>query len=194
MPDQAAAASWHAKSILFRGKRLLLLCPAIMEREDGTSPAATATPADRNLLHYQIRVLVNGVAASKVQSILASGVSCAMVTRGCCLSTEAYESNFFVSTFDLVSCPKHLRLFTHISTSDTVLFLHHFQHSQRVPCFPATRLIIRVPSAWGDKATLPLSITARLPVCQRALPRQWLNPSPRRVRTLTSCRWLGEFP
>ena len=80
VPDQAAAASWHAKSISFRWKRLQLLCPATMEREDGTSPAATVTPADRNLLHYQVCVLVTGVAACTGQSILASSVSCA-VTR-----------------------------------------------------------------------------------------------------------------
>ena len=64
MPDQAAAASWNAKMILFRGKRLQLLCPATMEREDITAPSLLATSSGRHQLQYQVRILVNGVAAS----------------------------------------------------------------------------------------------------------------------------------
>ena len=48
MPDQAAAASWHAKTIMFRGKRLQLLCPATMERDDITVPSIPATSAGRH--------------------------------------------------------------------------------------------------------------------------------------------------
>uniref|UniRef100_A0AAV1TRX4 Uncharacterized protein n=1 Tax=Peronospora matthiolae TaxID=2874970 RepID=A0AAV1TRX4_9STRA len=137
MPDQAAAASWHAKMILFRGKRLKLLCPATMEREDITAPSLLATSSGRHQLQYQVRILVNGVAASTVQAILASSVACTVtsVSRGCPLGSEAYDSNFFVATFDMVSCPEQLKLVTHIATSETEIFLHHFRHFQRVPCF-----------------------------------------------------------
>ena len=64
MPDQAAAASWHAKTILFRGKRLHILCSATIERDDITAPLLPATSIGRHQLHYQVRFLVNGVAAS----------------------------------------------------------------------------------------------------------------------------------
>ena len=37
MPDQAAAASWHPKTILFRGKRLQKMLPATPERDDITT-------------------------------------------------------------------------------------------------------------------------------------------------------------
>ena len=37
MPDQAAAASWHPKTILFRGKRLQKMFPATPERDDITT-------------------------------------------------------------------------------------------------------------------------------------------------------------
>ena len=66
IPDQAAAAIWHAKTILSRGKRLQILCPATMERDDFTTPLLPATLLGRHHLHYQIRVLVNGVAESLV--------------------------------------------------------------------------------------------------------------------------------
>uniref|UniRef100_A0AAV1U7U0 Uncharacterized protein n=1 Tax=Peronospora matthiolae TaxID=2874970 RepID=A0AAV1U7U0_9STRA len=112
MPDQAAAASWHAKMIFFRGKRLQLLCPATMEHEDITAPSLLATSSGRNQLQYQVRSLVNGVAASTVQPILASSVACTVtsVSRGCPLGSEAYDSHFFVATFDMVSCPEQLKL------------------------------------------------------------------------------------
>uniref|UniRef100_M4BVA0 Uncharacterized protein n=1 Tax=Hyaloperonospora arabidopsidis (strain Emoy2) TaxID=559515 RepID=M4BVA0_HYAAE len=127
MPDHAAAASWHAKTILFRGKRLQLLCAATMERDDITSPSLPATSAGRHQLQYQVRVLVNGVAARTIQAILASSVSCAVrsVSRGCSHGSEVYDSNFFVATFDTESCPEQLKLVTHIATSGT----------ERVPCF-----------------------------------------------------------
>ena len=64
MPDQAAAASWHAKTVLVSGKRLQMLCPATLERDDITTPLLPVTLLGRHHLHYQVRVLVNGVAAS----------------------------------------------------------------------------------------------------------------------------------
>ena len=137
MPDHAAAASWHAKTILFWGKRLQLLCPATMKRDDITAPYLPATSAGRHQLQYQVRVLVNGVAARTIQAILASSVSCAVrsVSRGCSHGSKVYDSNFFVVTLDTVSCPEQLKLVTHIVTSDTDIFLHYFRHLQRVPCF-----------------------------------------------------------
>ena len=77
------------------------------------------------------------MAASRIQDILASSVSCAVtyITRGCFHDSEAYETNFFVATFDTVSCPEQLKLVKHIATSDTEIFLHHFRQFQRVPCF-----------------------------------------------------------
>uniref|UniRef100_A0AAV1U3S8 Uncharacterized protein n=1 Tax=Peronospora matthiolae TaxID=2874970 RepID=A0AAV1U3S8_9STRA len=108
-----------------------------MEREDITAPSLLATSSGRHQLQYQVRILVNGVAASTVQAILASSVACTVtsVSRGCPLGSEAYDSNFFVATFDMVSCPEQLKLVTHIATSETEIFLHHFRHFQRVPCF-----------------------------------------------------------
>ena len=84
MPNQASAASWHANSIMFRGKRLQLLCPATMEHDDITSPLIPALLNGQKLLHYLVRVLANVVAVSTVQKILTSSVSCAVtsVTRG----------------------------------------------------------------------------------------------------------------
>uniref|UniRef100_A0AAV1U502 Uncharacterized protein n=1 Tax=Peronospora matthiolae TaxID=2874970 RepID=A0AAV1U502_9STRA len=64
LPDQAAATSWHKKSVLFFGKRLQLLCPAILDHVDMTASSIPALSSGRNLLQYQIRVLANGVAAS----------------------------------------------------------------------------------------------------------------------------------
>ena len=110
MPDQAAAASWHAKTILFRGKRLQVLCPVTIERDDITASLLPATSPGRHQLHYQVRVLVKGVAASIVQAILESSVSYAVisVTRGCTHVSEVYDSNFFVPTFSTVSGPEQL--------------------------------------------------------------------------------------
>ena len=61
MPDQAAAASWNAKTILFRGKRLQMLCPSTLERDDITAPLLPATSTGRQHLHFQVRVLVNSM-------------------------------------------------------------------------------------------------------------------------------------
>ena len=96
MSNQAAAASWHAKSILFRGKCFQLLCPDTMKREDITTPSIPETSAGRNFMYYQVRVLVNGVAASTVQAIFASSVSCAVksVYLRCYHGSDAYDSIF----------------------------------------------------------------------------------------------------
>ena len=117
MPDQAATASRHVKSILFRGKRLQILCPAIMEREDISYPSITATSASRNVLHYQVRVLVNIVAVNTVYTISASIRSCKVtsVNRGCKFGSDAYDSSFPRRFPDTVAFPKKLQLFTHIS-------------------------------------------------------------------------------
>ena len=78
-----AAVSWNAKSTIIRGKLLQLICPATIEREGITSFLAPALSNGRNLLHYQVHVLVNGVADSTVQAILASSVSCAVEFLTC---------------------------------------------------------------------------------------------------------------
>ncbi|CAI5717700.1 unnamed protein product [Peronospora effusa] len=137
LPDQAAAASWHTKFISFRGTRLQLLCPATMERDDITTSLTSSTTSSRTILQYQVRILVHGVAASTVQAILSSSVSCSVtsVVRGFLNGTEAYDSNFFVATFNTVSCPEEIKLVTHIKTPNTTLFIHHHRHFQRVPCF-----------------------------------------------------------
>ncbi|CAI5717458.1 unnamed protein product [Peronospora effusa] len=84
LPDQAAAESWHAKFILFRGTRLQLLCPATMERDDIATSLTPSTTSIRNVMQYQVNILVHGVAASTVQAILSSSVSCSVtsVVRG----------------------------------------------------------------------------------------------------------------
>ena len=74
MPDHASAASWHVKTILFRGKRLQMLCPATLERDDVSTPLLPATSLGRHHLHYQVRVLVNGVAGKLGSSYF--GVQC----------------------------------------------------------------------------------------------------------------------
>ena len=40
-----------------------------------------------------------------------------------------------MATFDTVSCPEQLNLVTLIATLTTKIFLHHFRHFKRVPCF-----------------------------------------------------------
>ena len=42
--------------------------------------------------------------------------------------SEAYDCNFFVATFDTVTCPKQLKLVTNIATTDTSMFLHLHRH------------------------------------------------------------------
>ena len=59
----------------FRGKRLQMLCPATMERDNITGSLLPATLRGRHQLLYQVRVLVNGVAASMFKAILESSVS-----------------------------------------------------------------------------------------------------------------------
>ena len=41
----------------------------------------------------------------------------------------------FCGDFRHGSCPEQLKLVTHIATSNMTIFLHHFRHFQRVPCF-----------------------------------------------------------
>ena len=77
LPDQAAAASWHTKCILFRGTRLQLLCPATMERDDIATSSTSSTTPTRLSLQYQLRILIHGVAASTIQAI----VSCSVKRR-----------------------------------------------------------------------------------------------------------------
>ena len=74
LPDQAAAASWHAKFISFRDTRLQLVCPATMERDDIATSLTSSTTSICNILQYQVRILVHGVVASTVQAILSSSV------------------------------------------------------------------------------------------------------------------------
>ena len=107
------------------------------KHDDITTPLPPATSLGRHHLHYQVRVLVNGVVASLVQAILKSSVSCAVtsVTRGFSHGSDVYGSNSFVATFDSFSCPEQLQLVTHIATSSTEIFVHHFRHFQRAPCF-----------------------------------------------------------
>ena len=168
MPDQAAAASWHAKTILFRGKRLQLLCPATIERDDITASSLPATSTGRHQLHYQLRVLLNEVEARTVQSILASSVSCAvtLVSRGCSHGAEAYDSNFL------------WQLSTWCYVPNDSSWLHTTQHPTRrssstifvpfnaFPVFPAIRHITRVLSVVDAKALFKFSITENLLVFQ----------------------------
>ena len=53
LTDQAAAAGWHAKSILFRGARLQLSCPATLEREEISADSASATSVGYTLFNYR---------------------------------------------------------------------------------------------------------------------------------------------
>ncbi|TDH66816.1 uncharacterized protein CCR75_009472 [Bremia lactucae] len=99
---------WHATSILFCGERLQLLCPNNLKRKDITAASVPAAAAGRNILHCQVRVLVNGVVASTAQAILESNVS---------------------STVTSVS-----RECSHGSDADRAL-PQPFRHFQRVPCF-----------------------------------------------------------
>ena len=107
LPDQAAAASWHSKMILYRGARLQLLCPAILEREDVPADATHPTAPNHDYLNYQVRILVQGVTESTVHAVLASSVPCTVtsVARGCPTANEVYDSNFYVATFDSAACP-----------------------------------------------------------------------------------------
>ena len=135
--DQAAAAGWHSKVIVYRGATLQLLCPVIMEREDLPSDTTTIRPHNRGLLQYQLRVLANGVSAGTVQAILSSRVTCTVtsVTRGLPSATDAYVSNYFVVSFDTATCPDQLKLVTHVSMIGESFFIHHHREFQRVSCF-----------------------------------------------------------
>ena len=75
LPDQAAAESWHAKCILYRGTRLQLLCPANMERDNIATSSTSSTTPTCHILQYQVRTLIHEVAASTVQAILSASVS-----------------------------------------------------------------------------------------------------------------------
>ena len=76
-----------------------------MERDDIAASSTSSITKIRNILQYQARYLVHGVAASTVQAILLSSVSCSVtsVVRGCLNGMEAYNSSFFVASFDTVS-------------------------------------------------------------------------------------------
>ena len=84
LPKQAAAASWHAKCMLFRGTRLQLLCPATTKRDNIATSSTSSTTPTRHILQYQVRIMVHVVAASTVQAILSASVSCSVtsVVRG----------------------------------------------------------------------------------------------------------------
>uniref|UniRef100_M4BSP5 Uncharacterized protein n=1 Tax=Hyaloperonospora arabidopsidis (strain Emoy2) TaxID=559515 RepID=M4BSP5_HYAAE len=47
----------------------------------------------------------------------------------------AYDSNYFVVSFDTATCPDQLKLVTHVSAIGASFFIHHHQEFQRVPCF-----------------------------------------------------------
>ena len=90
LPDQAAAASWHSKMIMYQSARLQLLCLAILERKDVPSNATHPTAPNHDSLNYQVRILVQGVTESTVHAVLASSVPCTVtsVARGCPTANE----------------------------------------------------------------------------------------------------------
>uniref|UniRef100_M4BCQ7 Uncharacterized protein n=1 Tax=Hyaloperonospora arabidopsidis (strain Emoy2) TaxID=559515 RepID=M4BCQ7_HYAAE len=85
----------------FRGKRLQLFLSGFYGARRHYCSIATSYVSRSTQLQYQARVLVNGVAESTVQDILASSVSCAVtsVSRGCSHGSEVYDSNFFCGDF-----------------------------------------------------------------------------------------------
>ncbi|CAI5703591.1 unnamed protein product [Peronospora effusa] len=68
------------KFVSFRGNRLQLLCPATKERDDIATSLTPSITLIRNIMQYQVRLLVQGVAASTVQAILSSSVSSSMTS------------------------------------------------------------------------------------------------------------------
>ena len=192
MPDHAAAASWRAKTILFWGKRLQLLCPATMKRDDITAPYLPATSAGRHQVQYQVRVLVNGVEASTVQAILAYRVPCAVtfVSRGCSYGLDVYGYNFFVATFDTVSYPEQLKLVTNIATSGTEIFLHHFGNAFLFNLVIAISLECQVRRAQRRLSSTESSRVHRYAHCSSS--RQWIGFQPLgRGWSSAACLWIG---
>ena len=137
LPDKAAPAGWHSKVIGCLDAKPQLFCPAIIEREDLPSDPTADRPHSRGLLQYQLRVLANGVSAGTVQACLSSSVTCTVtsVTRGLPSATDAYDSNYFVVSFDTATCPDQLKPVTHVFPIVASFFIHHHREFQRVPCF-----------------------------------------------------------
>uniref|UniRef100_M4C2E3 Uncharacterized protein n=1 Tax=Hyaloperonospora arabidopsidis (strain Emoy2) TaxID=559515 RepID=M4C2E3_HYAAE len=123
LPDKAAPAGWHSKVIGCLDAKPQLFCPAIIEREDLPSDPTADRPHSRGLLQYQLRVLANGVSAGTVQACLSSSVTCTVtsVTRGLPSATDAYDSNYFVVSFDTATCPATKASDARISDSCVVL-------------------------------------------------------------------------
>ena len=75
---------------------------------------------------------------------------CALGTRGLSSATDAYDSNYFVVSFDTATCPDQLKLVTHVSAICASFFVHHHREFQRVPCFtcysPLFKRKVRVSS------------------------------------------------
>ena len=137
LADRAAAFGWHSKDIEYRGSRLRLQCPTILEREDSPLHVSDNYAFGGDPLRYQVRVLATGVSAGAIEALLSASVDCSIVSvaRAPLASAELYDSNFFLVTFDTPECPQPLRQVTHISAPGLSLFLHHFRQYQRVPCF-----------------------------------------------------------
>ncbi|TDH72030.1 hypothetical protein CCR75_004872 [Bremia lactucae] len=149
LPDQAAASSWHAMSILFAGSAFNFCFPIFEGAKTLLLPR-----------YQQRQQVVTFCTASTVQAILDPNVSCTvtLVSRGCSHGSDAYDSNFCVATFDTVACPEQLKLITHMSTTGMELFLNHYRHFQRVPLIYLSHLadMTRLCSVGGGSATSDL--------------------------------------
>ena len=71
-------------------------------------------------------VLATGVSAGAIETILSASVDCAVVSvsRAPNATTESYESNFYLSTFNSRECPDPLKLVTHITAPEVSLFFY----------------------------------------------------------------------
>ena len=114
-----------------------LLCPTVLECEDLPLNKTIILRFDTDALRYQMKVLARGVSAGAIETILPASVDYAVVpvSRAPNSTTESYDSDFYLATFDSGECPKPLKLVRHSTAPGASLLLHHFRHFMRVPRF-----------------------------------------------------------
>ncbi|KAF1314473.1 hypothetical protein FI667_g16662, partial [Globisporangium splendens] len=137
VPDRLQADAWHRRQVTYRGAKLLLLSRSKLEEEDMQLDVNNETPHDGERLRYQVRVLAQRVPVEIVEQVMRMSADCDMlsITRETTRSSNAYDSNYFLIVFNSETCPQQLKMVTHISAGRHSIFLHHFQHQSRIPCF-----------------------------------------------------------
>lgn len=137
VPDRLQADAWHRRQVTYRGAKLLLLSMSKLEEEDMQLDVNNETPHDGAQLRYQVRVLTQRVPVEIVEQVMRMSSDCDVlsITRETARRSDAYDSNYFLIVFNSETCPQQLKMVTHISAGRHSIFIHHFQHQSRIPCF-----------------------------------------------------------